>query len=59
VDSDGKVSSFERCTLVMHYSGDVLQLEGEDCQVVRPGKPPAPAPPLPAPPVTLPARPGP
>jgi hypothetical protein len=48
LDSDGRVSSFERCNLVLHYTGDVLQVEGEDCLVVRPGKPP-PVPSAPVP----------
>jgi hypothetical protein len=49
LDSDGRVSSFERCTLVLHYTGDVLQVEGEDCLVVRPGRaPPVQPGPVPA-----------
>jgi len=45
LDSDGRVSSFERCTLIVRYVGDNLQIEGEDCQEVRPAKggPPVPA----------------
>jgi hypothetical protein len=44
LDPDGRVSSFERCMLVVHYSGDVFSVEGQECQQVKPTKNPPPAP---------------